>query len=105
MKKLSGLLMLLVLLFSVTTMLTAADFESVNSVNFSQGTIETTISQNMGGIVYQAMIDERLAVSVESIMHSEYNPADMVLLYGASCKYNDWEHGKWFIHPAVLGIV
>lgn len=101
MKKLSGSIVLLVLLFSVTTALSADSPELPNL--FVQGSMETTIFQNLGGL---AIIDdsERLAVPVESILQAECSGAVLAVLSGVSGEYIIYENGKLFVHPAVLGI-
>lgn len=105
MKKLSDLLLLMVLLFSVTITLSAADFESVNPFEFQiQGTIETTIFQTMGGI--DVLYDvERVAVSVESIQPCGYCGAELFFIGSVDHYLYNHENTIRFIHPAVLGIV
>lgn len=105
MKKLSGLLLLILLLFSVTITVSAIDRESVNPFEFQiEGTIETTISQNMGGVFNYDVIDERTAALAESILCPGYNAADMTFLYMVSGNYINSDYTKVFVHPAVLGI-
>ena len=106
MKKLSGLIMLMVLLFSVTITVSAADLVSANPFEFQiQGTIETTICQEMGGVENQILIIERMAVPAESIQPELFILNILSFYDGITDEYNINHQLKWFTHPAVLGIV
>lgn len=102
----AGFIMLVLLLFGVTMAVSAEDFAFSNPFEYQVFT-ETTVLE-MGGVadiqVGDLEISESMAVSVESIQSENFHDMALTTWTGSVGAYILFEHGKQFVHPAVLGI-